>query len=267
MIKKLFYISLFLFTLNVSGIFAVETNAIIKVLSDNSTNSPPAGKMFSYASGHFKFLLPYYWEIIPDKEIQRYKNILKKLYPGKPVQNYVLGIQRKALLNFSMPYALIEIENRPMPTVDEVKGEAISFASNIRRAFVDLYKSNLFGEVKPMPAVYDPEHQVIVGYCSMYRAKDKQNLTTVTAIYPCRYGYVRFHFTFKEDTEEKYFTVIEKIIKSVKFDDGFAYNPATAKKNKRGFNKIIYVVVIGLAVIWFAFRIIARKSKGDMGLR
>ena len=261
MIKKLFYISLFLFALNVSAVFAIETNTAIKVSSDNSTNIPPAGKIFSYAPGHFEFLLPDYWEIIPAKEIQRYKDILKRLYPDKPVQNYVLGFQRKALLKFSMPYALVEIENRPMPTVDEVEGEARSFASNIRRAFVDLYKSNLFGEVKPMPAVYDPVHQVVVGYCSMFRAKDKQNLTTVTAIYPCRYGYVRFHFTFKEDTEEDYFPVIEKIIKSVKFDKGFAYNSAIAKKNKRGLNKTIYIVVIVLAVIWFAFRIIARKSK------
>jgi len=257
MIKKLFYSLLFLFILNVSALFAVETNTQIKVLLNNSTNIPAAGKTFSYAPGHFKFLLPDYWEVIPEKEIQRYKKILKKLYPNKPVQNYVLGIQRKALLNFSMPYALVEIETRPMPTLDEVQGEARSFASNIRKAFVDLYKSNLFGEVKPMPAVYDPVHKVVVGYCSMFRAKDKQNLTTVTAMYPCRYGYVRFHFTFQEDTEEKYFSVIEKIIKSVKFDDGFAYN----KENKHGLNKTIYVVVIILAVIWFGFRIFGRRSK------
>ena len=259
--KKLFHILLFLFILNVSALLAAETNTQIKVTSNSSTNAPALGKTFFYAPGHFKFLLPDYWEVIPDKEIQRYKNILKRLYPNKPVQNYVLGIQRKALLNFSMPYALVEIENRPMPTLDEVQGEARSFASNIRKAFVDLYKSNLFGEVKPMPAVYDPVHQVVVGYCSMFRAKDKQNLTTVTAIYPCQYGYVRFHFTFQEDTEEKYFPVIEKIIKSVKFDDGFAYNASKAKENKHGLNRIIYIVVIVLAVIWFGFRIIGRKSK------
>jgi len=148
-----------------------------------------------------------------------------------------------------------------MPTPNEVKAETQNFDSNIRRAFVDLYKSNLFGEVKPMPAVYDPEHKVIVGYCSMFRAKDKQKLTTVTAIYPCRYGYVRFHFTFRQDTEEKYFPVIEEIIKSVKFDSGFDYVPSIAQKNNHSTNKIIYTVVIVLAVIWYGFRFIARKSK------
>jgi len=256
--KKLFYISLFLFILNVPTLLAAETNTQIKTTSNSLTNIPASGKIFSYAPGHFKFLLPDYWEVIPDREIQRYKKILKKLYPNKPVQNYVLAIQRKALLDFSMPYALIEIENRPMPTLGEVEGEARSFASNIRRAFVDLYKSNLFGEVKPMPAVYDPVHQVVVGYCSMFRAKDKQNLTTVTAIYPCRYGYVRFHFTFLENTEKKSFPVIEKVIKSVKFDDGFAYNASIAKKNKHGLNKTIYILVVVLAVIWFGFRLFGK---------
>jgi len=261
MIKDFKYILLFFFILNLSVAFAEKTNSQIDVSSNNLTNSFDAGKTFSYAPGHFEFLLPHYWEVIPEKNVQQYKDILKKMYPNKPVQNYVLAIQRKALLNFSMPYALIEIENRAMPTLKEIEGETVSFDSNIRKAFVDLYKSNLFGEIKPMPAVYDRQNQVIVGYCSMFRAKDKQHLTTITAIYPCRYGYVRFHFTFQEDTEEKYFQVIENIIKSVKFDKGFEYNPSMAGKNNRNFNKIIYPVVIVLAVVWFGFRFIARKSK------
>jgi len=260
-VMRYIYILLFFFILNFSGLFAEETNLQTEMSSNNLTNSFDEGKIFSYAPGHFEFLLPHYWEVIPGKDVQQYKDILKKMYPDKPVQNYVLAIQRKALLKFSMPYALIEIENRAMPTLKEVEGETVSFDSNIRKAFVDLFKSNLFGEVKPMPAVYDPGNQVIVGYCSMFRAKDKQYLTTITAIYPCRYGYVRFHFTFQQDTEEKYFQVIENIIKSVKFDKGFGYNPSIAEKNKSGLNKTIYVIVIVLAVVWFGFRFIARRSK------
>jgi len=257
--KKVIYITGFISALTIAFSFAEKTNVQESFSLPGITNTYSSGKSFSYAPGHFKFLLPDYWQVIPEKELLRYKDILRKLYPDKPVQNYVLAIQRKALLDFTMPYALVEIETRPMPTVEEVEGEAVNFAPNIRRAFVDLYKSNLFGEIKPMPAVYDPNNQVIVGYCSMFRAKDKQNLTTVTAIYPCRYGYVRFHFTFQQDAEEKYFPVVEKIIKSVKFDQGFAYEPSIANKNKRSFNRIIYVVVIVLAVVWFGFRIFARR--------
>ncbi|RLD10198.1 MAG: hypothetical protein DRI44_06645 [Chlamydiae bacterium] len=257
--KKFIYIVLLAYVLMISTLFAEKTDTVKHFSTNNLNKILSDGKFFSYAPGHFKFLLPYYWQIIPDKAVQRYKDILRKMYPNKPVQNYVLALQRKALVDFTMPYALVEIETRPMPTVEEVEGEAVSFAPSVRKAFVDLYKSNLFGEIKPMPAVYDPMHQVIVGYCSMFRAKDKQHLTTVTAIYPCRYGYVRFYFTFQQDTEEKYFPVIENIIKSVKFDDGFEYNPSAAKKNNRGFNKTIYTIVIVLAIIWFGFRIFGRR--------
>ncbi len=259
MTKKILNIFILVSVLTVSNLFAEETNIPKSFSSNDLTKTVSNGKVFSYAPGHFKFILPDYWQVIPGKVLQRYKDILRKLYPDKPVQNYVLAIQRKALMDFTMPYALIEIETRPMPTVEEVKAEAINFAPNIRRAYVDLFKSNLFGEVKPMPAVYDPENEVVVGYCSMFRAKDKQNLTTVTAIYPCRYGYVRFHFTFLQDTEEKYFPVIEDVIKSMEFDKGFTYDASAVKKNSRGFNRMIYIIVIILAVVWFGFRIFGRR--------
>jgi len=259
MTKNFLYILALSSVLMISNLFAGKTNISKSFSSYDLTNSVSTGKIFSYAPGHFKFVLPDYWQVIPDKALQSYKNILRKLYPGKPLQNYVLAIQRKALMDFAMPYALIEIEARPMPAVEEVEAEAINFAPNIRRAYIDLFKSNLFGEVKPMPAVYDPLNKVVVGYCSMFRAKDKQNLTTVTAIYPCRYGYVRFHFTFQQNTEEKYFPVIEEVIKSMKFDEGFAYDPSAAKKNSRGFNQMIYIIVIVLAIVWFGFRIFGRR--------
>ena len=228
---------------------------------NTSTNLVKTSSEFTYSPGHFRFQLPYYWEIISDKTLKSYINKLKEIYPGKPTPNYVLAIQRKALYDFTMPYALIEIDKRPMPTQKEVDAETASFDSNIRRAYVALYKKGLFGEINPLPAVYDPVNKVILGRCSMYRAKDKQYLTTITAIYPCSYGYVRFHFTFKTEDEEKFFPVIEKIIKSLKFDNGFEYKPALAKKNKGLLSRPIYVVVLVLAVIWFGFRIFGKIKK------
>lgn len=250
---KIFYRILLMLFFSIFSFSSVAETNETSSLSTGATN-----RDFNYSPGHFKFMLPDYWEVIPDKEIRRYKEILRKLYPNKPVQNYVLAIQRKALLSFTTPYALIEIEKRPTPTEKEVEGEALSYADNIRRAYLALYKSNLFGEVKPMPAVYDPKHKVVVGYSSMYRAKDGKSLITMTAIYPCSYGYVRFHFTLSKENEDKYFPVIENIIKSVRFDKGFEFDPSVRLNNH--FNYIIYGVVLVLATIWFGMRIYCRRG-------
>ena len=218
------------------------------------------GRMFAYAPGHFRFLLPEYWEVIPHSDVERYKNTLRKLYPRRPLQNYVLAIQRKALLKFTMPYALIEIQAGPMPTEEEVESEALEFAPGIRKAYVDLYRSNLFGEVQPMPATYDPVRHVVIGYCRMFRAKDKRHLVTLTAIYPCRYGYVRFHFTLREDEEDKYLPVIERTVESVTFDKGFAYDPALAGKRKSStFKYAMCAIVVVLGLIWIVFRLFGSR--------
>jgi len=249
--KKIFsfFTSLTLLYLIFPTIAFAETNTV-----GNSD-----GALFAYAPGHFKFTLPHYWQVIPNSTLQSYNDKIRKLYPGKPAPNYVLAIQRKALLDFTMPYALIEIDKRPMPSKQEVEAEAAAFEANIRKAYIGLYKKGLFGEVKPLPAVYDEKNNVVVGRCSMYRASDKLYITTITAMFPCRYGYVRFHFTFKTDNEEKYFPVIENIIKSVKFDDGFQFESNASNGKKDVFSRPIYIVVFVLAVIWFGFRFFGRK--------
>ena len=101
MIKDFKYILLFFFILNLSVAFAEKTNSQIDVSSNNLTNSFDAGKTFSYAPGHFEFLLPHYWEVIPEKNVQQYKDILKKMYPNKPTlelcRNSMLWIDRTEL--------------------------------------------------------------------------------------------------------------------------------------------------------------------------
>ncbi len=203
--------------------------------------------------------MPRYWEKIPDKELEVYKNLLKEIYP-KRTENYVLGFQRKALDYFKMPYALVDIRQQKTPTIQEIKAEARNFASKLRKSYVDLYRSNLFGEIMPMEGVYDSEKNVIIEYYRMFRAKDKKYICSMTAVFPCRYGYVNFHFFYEAKNETKYIEVIEKIIDSVTFDKGYEYIKIEAGQEK-SYKNIISISVAILATIWIIMRFIGRRKR------
>lgn len=227
--------------------------------STNLSINQSASTFFSLEAWHLKFLMPDYWQKIPDKELQVYKTLLKKTYP-KRTENYVLAFQRKALNDFQMPYALVDVRQQKTPTLQEINAEAKGFASNLRKTYLDLYRSNLYGEVKPMEGVYDPEKNVIIEYYRTFRAKDKKYICSMTAVFPCRYGFVNFHFFYKAENEIKYIDVIEKIIDSVRFDKGYEYIKIDTKK-EASYKKTISIFVAVLATIWVAMRFIGRRKK------
>lgn len=216
---------------------------------------------YAYNSGHFRFLIPYYWEIIPEKKINQYKDILQQNFPNRAPPNYVVGVQRKALKTFSLPYFLIEIEERPMPTPEEVEAERASYQSSVRRAYSGLHKKGLFGEVKAMPATYDSERHIIFGYSHMMRAADKQRLTSITSIYPCRYGFVRFHFFLPQEKETNYMPAVETVITSVTFNAGYGYSQQEAQTGtvSKKFRVGLGIFIITLATIWITMRFFSRR--------
>ncbi len=233
---------------------AVETN---NPAIQQSTNSI-IQQTFSLSAWHLQFLMPRYWEAIPDEELEIYKNLLKEIYP-KRTENYVLGFQRKALDYFKMPYALVDIRQQKTPTIQEINAEAKNFASKLRKSYVDLYRSNLFGEIMPMDAVYDSEKNVIIQYYRMFRAKDKKYICSMTAVFPCRFGYVNFHFFYEAENETKYIEVIEKIIDSVTFDKGYEYIKIEAGQ-ENSYKNIISISVAILATIWIIMRFVGRRK-------
>jgi len=228
------------------------------LLIPQSTNSP-IYQTFSLPAWHFKFLMPRYWEAIPDKELQVYKKLLKETYP-KRTENYVLAFQRKALDYFKMPYALVDIRQQKTPTIQEINAEAKNFATKLRKSYVDLYRSNLFGEIMPMDAVYDSEKNVIIEYYRMFRAKDKKYICSMTAVFPCRFGFVNFHFFYKAENETKYIEVIEKIIESVAFEKGYEYIRIDAIQ-ENSYKNVISISVVVLATIWIIMRFMGRRKK------
>jgi len=239
-------------------------NVVVKAIESNNPTiqqsiSSVHGKTFNFISGHFQFTMPNYWEKIPDKELDIYKELLKKTYPNR-TENYVLAFQRKALDYFKMPYALVDVRQRKTPTIEEIEAEARNFATKLRKSYVDLYRSNLFGEIKPMEGVYDPEKNVIIEYYRMFRAKDKKYICSMTAVFPCRYGFVNFHFFYKAENEAKYIDIIEKIIDSVTFDKGYEYIKLESRPED-SYQIIIYILVAVLATVWVVMRFLGRKGK------
>ena len=110
-----------------------------------------------------------------------------------------------------------------------------------------------------MEGVYDPEKEVIIEYYRMFRAKDKKYICSMTAVFPCRYGFVNFHFFYKAENESKYIGVIEGIIDSVTFDKGYEYIK-TKSHPEESYKTVIYIIVVVLGIIWVAMRFYGRKK-------
>jgi len=230
----------------------------------NNALAPPqgTGTLFRFAPAHFSFTLPYYWTLISDTDLAAYKATLREMFPDRPIPNYVLAIQRKALFTFALPYALFEIEERPMPTLQEIEQERATFSLNVRKAYLALHRQGAFGEVKPMEAQFDPQRNVIIGYWEMFRASDKRRIAALAAIFPCRYGYLRLHVFLPADRQAEFLPVIEDLISSVIFDDGYRYDPSQAPKRRRALSPRTALLLFAvLALAWIALRVLARPPR------
>lgn len=228
---------------------------------DESLAAPHGtGTFFRFAPAHFSFMMPYYWTAISDTDLVAYKQTLRETFPNRPVPNYVLAIQRKALFTFALPYAMFEVEERPMPTRQEIENERLAFADSVRKAYLDLHRQGRFGEVKPMDAQFDPQRNVIIGYWEMMRASDKRRIAAIAAIFPCRYGYLRLHVFLPADRQAELLPVIDDLISSVKFDEGYGYEPSQARPRRRGLsNRTALILFAALAVAWIGLRLAARS--------
>jgi len=243
-------------------------SAMLAVCAAGATNGPVQGaaageeRTYLFKPGHLTLTVPADWTMVPQKELLAYQEKLRELFPKRPVPNYVLAFQRKALFTFSLPYVLIEIEERMMPAVEEVEQEAVRFDESVRSAYLDLHRSGQFGEVRALPAAYDPTNHVIVGYSQMTRAEDKQKIAAVTAIYPCRYGYLRMYFFVAADEQERDIPDVESILASVTFERDYRYIAQRASSGlSRGARYTLYTVVVVLATLWFIMRVISRRTR------
>jgi hypothetical protein len=236
----------------------ITATGITEVVSGVQTNA----QTYVYAPGHVSFTIPAYWHIIPERKLQSYKDKYKKMFPGSPMPKYVVGMQRNALFTFSLPYALVELQQGSMPTLEEIQSETTTFDSSVRRAYIPLHRQGLFGEIKALPAEYDPTRHVILGYSEMTRGSDNIRMAAITAIYPCRYGYLRFHFFINTEYRDRDMPAIDDIISSVTFKEEYAYVPRRESVSSKQMRRILYTIIAVLACAWFGLRILGRRSRG-----
>jgi hypothetical protein len=240
--------------LNVLAVLVVVLTVTGRAQTNATVTAP---QTVTCAAAHLTFALPDYWTVIPADKVTEYRQKLREMFPQRPVPNYVMAAQRKALFTFAMPYLLIELDDEPMPTIEAVQQEAAAFAANVRGAYVDLYRSNLFGEVKVMDAFYDDARHVIIGSWNMMRARDDRRIAAIDAIFPYRKGYVRFHFFLPAETQERDLPAVESVVDSVVFARDYAYRPVAAGQG-RPLRYALYSIVVVLGVVWVAMRFVMR---------
>jgi hypothetical protein len=228
--------------------------------ADNSNMHVDAQAIVTCAPARMTFRLPHYWEVLPDAKLAGYREQLREMFPQRAVPNYVMAAQRKALLSFSMPYLLVELDSGPMPSLEQVEQEALAFAANIQRAYVALHRSNLFGEVNVMDAFYDTQQHVIIGSWDMYRARDNRRIAALNAIFPFRGGFVRCHFFLPAAEQDRYLPDVEMIVDSLTFEPGFEYVPIAASGDSR-MKYTLYTIVVVLGAVWVGMRFMLRGQK------
>jgi len=213
------------------------------------------------APGHVSFIIPDQWRVISESELEPYKRKLGEAFPDRPVPNYIMGMQRKSLFTFSLPYMLVVLEKGTMPTLEEIQAEKVSYVSSIQQAYLSLHRKGMFGEVKALPAEYYPERKVLLGYSEMTRASDNVRLVAITASYPCQYGYLRLNFFINAEQSDRDMPAIDEIISSVSFEPEYAYIPYRKDMSSEQLRYILYGIVGVLACAWFFIRIFGSRIR------
>jgi hypothetical protein len=219
------------------------------------------GTIYAFAPAHLRFTLPPNWTVIPQEKLDAYNAAAQALAGRRAAPQYLLGLQRKSLFIFDMPYVLIEVDPGTMPSQAQVDGEVQGFQQSIGLAYRDLHRAGKFGEVISQPALYYEDAHVIIGHYSMVRMEDRARIGAVTAIFPFRGGFVRFHCYMRFEKQEADMPVIEELIASVKFDENYGYAPTIVKRSVVKNPTAVVGGVAVLMVIYFIMRILAGRSR------
>ena len=235
----------------------------------HATNEPAAAPAtstgaytYAYAAGHFSFLVPDYWTLVPEQELEKYRQVLRAATPGAPEPQYVLALQRKALFHFSMPYVLIELERRPMPSADELRLQAAKFDMGVAQQYLPLHRAGVFGEVTAQPGMYDEARHMVIGYYQMRRTSDAKRISAVAAVFACADGVVKFHCFMPAEEQDKHFPVIQRILDSVAFEPAHAWPSVPVQKPFRIPHQLYYVL-LPLAGVWLVVSMFFRARSTD----
>ena len=142
-----------------------------------------------FAESYFTVDLPENWQKVPTSSLSIY-NHAEDALKNEKAGTYSAAYERKALLDFTLPYILVEQEKHAPYSISELESMAEEMPSIIRQAYLPLHRAGKFGEVKVMPGIYDRERNMVFTYYEMVRAKPREEMFAFTACFPSKLGLV-----------------------------------------------------------------------------
>ena len=211
-----------------------------------------------FAESYFTVDLPENWQKVPTSSLSIY-NHAEDALKNEKAGTYSAAYERKALLDFTLPYILVEQEKHVPYSISELESMAEEMPSIIRQAYLPLHRAGTFGEVKVMPGIYDRERNMVFTYYEMVRAKPREEMFAFTACFPSKLGLVKLHGFGKRSDYEKSMTEMEQILNSFKFGNNYFYTPPLKSSKKL---KALPAVCIGAFVLLYALRFIGKRQLG-----
>jgi hypothetical protein len=205
---------------------------------------------------YFTVQLPDNWQKVP-KDILEVYNKAENSLKGQNGKGFCAAYERKALLDFSLPYILVEQERHAPYSVPELQAMAEEMPSIIRRAYLPLHRAGSYGEVKVMPGIYDRERNMVFTYYEMVRAKPREEMFAFVACFPSKIGLIRLQGFGKKSDYAASMEEMEKILQSFSFSTNYAYTPSAKKSRK---HQILPVVCIGAFLALCALKFLGRSS-------
>ena len=210
------------------------------------------------AESYFTVDLPENWQKVPTSSLSIY-NHAEDALKNEKVGTYSAAYERKALLDFTLPYILVEQEKHAPYSVSELESMAEEMPSIIRQAYLPLHRAGKFGEVKVMPGIYDRERNMVFTYYEMVRAKPREEMFAFTACFPSKIGLVKLHGFGKRSDYEKSMAEMEQILNSFNFGSNYFYTPSLKSSKKL---KALPAVCIGAFILLYALRFIGKRHSG-----
>ena len=209
----------------------------------------------AFGEEYFTVDLPEGWQKVPKESLEIYNRAENSL-KGQSGKGYSAAYERKALLDFQLPYILVEQEKHAPYSVPELEAMAEEMPSVIRRAYLPLHRAGSYGEVKVMPGLYDRERNMVFTYYEMVRAKPREEMFAFVAIFPSKIGLVRLNGFGKKADYARSMEEMEKILQSFSFTSNYLYSPSLKKSSRL---RILPIVCVCAFVILYALKIFGRR--------
>ena len=200
------------------------------------------------AESYFTVDLPDNWQKVPQESLDIYDRAERSIKGAN--SRYSAAYERKALLDFTLPYILVEQEKHAPYSREELERMAEEMPTIIRKAYLPLHRAGKFGEVKVMPGIYDRERNMVFTYYEMVRAKPNEEMFAFVACFPSKVGLVRLNGFGKKSDYEQSMAEMEAVLQSFSFSSNYFYVPAEKRSQKRFYLPALcimaFVVLYGL---------------------